>query len=82
MTLVHPVTVSFQRSYDVIPVPFFCHLSSPFFVIPVPRHWFTLYSSAPMMSFQYSFLVIPVAFSSCHPSAPTLGSRLLTSKLA
>ncbi|WP_264732098.1 hypothetical protein [Wolbachia endosymbiont (group A) of Sphaerophoria taeniata] len=23
----------------VIPVLFFCHPSSPFFVIPVPRHW-------------------------------------------
>ncbi|MBC6685862.1 hypothetical protein H9I48_01130 [Wolbachia pipientis] len=26
---------------------------------------------APMMSFQCSFLVIPVAFFSCHPSALT-----------
>ncbi|WP_447933148.1 hypothetical protein [Wolbachia endosymbiont of Dactylopius coccus] len=39
---------------------FFCHPSSPYDVIPVllSRH-----SSSPMMSFQCSFLVIPVPIS-------------------
>ncbi|WP_156488221.1 hypothetical protein [Wolbachia endosymbiont of Dactylopius coccus] len=63
------VMVSSQRLYDVIPVLLSCHPSAYFFVIPVPPS--PVHSSAPffvilvapMMSFQCSFLVIPVPIS-------------------
>ncbi|MFP3016846.1 MAG: hypothetical protein ACEY3H_04710 [Wolbachia sp.] len=63
----------FQRPYDVIPVLLFCHPSSPFFVIPVPRTGIQekdgVMQVAPIMSSQRllllspqcSFLVIRVA---------------------
>ncbi|QMV45556.1 hypothetical protein HC358_03040 [Wolbachia pipientis] len=53
MTLVHPVTVSFQRPYDVIPVSFFCHPSAQTLVHSI---------------FQCPYDVIPVLLSR-HPSS-------------